>query len=214
MPLEQLLERYGYAPGTKKPPGLLQKLEKFQSPVIRAKKEDTSAANADSNEASSTKTTDDGVIMKLDSQLLNGHSENENNANLEKERADKLSKQQAQETVVDSTTKDNAIQTSKPVVEASNSEAEARDSSKDISTTSGTNGSPATDEKPSSSTPEPAGAGSSSGSNSSAEAGGSASEGPSSSGCAGGNSSKIEDAGPGPSSSKSDVRVITQCSWF
>ena len=45
--------------------------------------------------------------MKLDTKLLNGHSENENNANLEKERADLLNKQSAQDTVVDSTTKDN-----------------------------------------------------------------------------------------------------------
>ena len=203
MPLEQLLERYGYAPGAKKPLALARKDEKFQSPAIRAKKDtgkDTD--NADSNEASSTKTSDEGIVMKLDTKLLNGHSENENNANLEKERADLLSKQSAQDTVVDSTTKDNVIQTSKRVAETCNSEAEARDSSKSTSTASGTNG---TDEKPSSSTPEPAAAGSSSNSSSSVEAGSSVSEGPSSSGSAGASSNKFDDAGPGPSSSKSDV---------
>ena len=39
MPLEQLLERYGYAPGSKKPLALARKDEKFQSPAIRAKKD-------------------------------------------------------------------------------------------------------------------------------------------------------------------------------
>ena len=203
MPLEQLLERYGYTPGAKKPLALARKDEKFQSPAIRAKKHtDKDTDNADSNEASSTKMPDEGIVMKLDTKLLNGHSENENNANLEKERADLLSKQSAQDTVVDSTTKDNVIQTSKPVAETCNSEAEARDSSKSTSTVSGTNG---TDEKPSSSTPEPAAAGSSSNSSFSVEAGSSVSEGPSSSGSAGASSNKFDDAGPGPSSSKSDV---------
>ena len=204
MPLDQLLERYGYAPGAKKA-AALGKDQKFQSPAIRAKSDSNKeTVNADSNEASSSKASGDGVAMKLDTKLLNGHSENENNANLEKERADLLSKQSAQDTVVDSTTKDNVIQVNKPVVETSDSEAEARDSSKSTSSASGTNG---TDEKPSSSTPEPAAAGSSSNSSSSsADAGSSVSEGPSSSGSGGASSSKFDDAGPGPSSSKSDVR--------
>ncbi len=203
MPLEQLLERYGY--GANKPYTHLQKDPKFQSPVIRAKTENE---NANTEASASTKgACGDEVAVNLDSQLVNGHSENENNANLEKERADQKTEQSAQETEVDSTTKETVAQKDKSPTEASNSEAEARDSTNaSASTTSGTNG---TDEKPSSSTPEPATAGSSS-----APEGACSSSGSTAAEAEPGPGPSSSDAGPscsgaGPSTSRADdVRIV------
>lgn len=80
MPLQSLLQRYGGAANN--PVSKLRngKSNKFQSPVLRPKKGGQANGSGDASENG-----DDAVKMSLESKMTNGHSENENNENAEKE---------------------------------------------------------------------------------------------------------------------------------
>ena len=81
MPLEELLERYG-GPSQK---SVLRKTDKFQSPIVKAKKEHNAQGDEEGgNDCDSVHPTDN-IKTKLENKLVNGHSDNENNENIEKE---------------------------------------------------------------------------------------------------------------------------------
>ena len=84
MPLEELLSRYGRG-GAKAAALLKKENQTFQSPALAAKKENGDAAAA--------RPASDDVKMKLENELMNGHSDNENNENIE--RASNLAQQQS-----------------------------------------------------------------------------------------------------------------------